>query len=403
MWLKFVSVGSLLFIIGCQNEAHFVPDMAADLSTSDEGPSEGSDLSLPLRPATDHPPLPLLNNQRGPIIPNMKAYLVIWPGDIDIGEQAQQFMQWMLQSDYWTGTLGEYGVKQGTFEQLITLSDPPPSSLDDTMIQSTLAKLVMDGEVAVDSSTVVFFVTPAGTQVSFRGTFGCSDFGGYHWQTDVNQSPVSYAVAVQCANDGIDPLNALTPILSHEASEAATDPRPASSPSWRSLDTGLEISDLCELFNARVTAMVQGGDGGVPTGDGGVLDVTYRVTRNYSNKAALLGDEDPCKPVTSTVPYYGVALDPLVVEIGRDESNEGEFTAHIEPYAFGNVGPISWQIIPLGGGITIAPDHGTNNAGETVGVVIKVDSSTPIGAQQIYVIGHAAAGGHSSWSGAVLY
>jgi hypothetical protein len=397
MHLKNVFFSSLLLVIGCHHEEHFVPDLATDLA-------QQSDLDSSKRPATDHPAFPLLTNMHGTIISHMKAYLVVWSDDLALGEQAQTFMQWMLQSEYWTDSLGEYGIESGTFEQLITLSGAPPSNLDDTMIQAQVSQLVTDGKVAASDDAVVFFIIPSSTRVSYGTNVGCTDFGGYHSETATNH--MSYGVILQCSNSGTQSGDAaafdrITQRLSHEMSEAATDPRPDSSLAWSNKETGLEISDLCELFTADVTATISGTQD--MSADGGVQDVTYRVARNYSNRAALLGNEDPCRPLIGSGPYFGVALDPLVIEIGRGENNEGKFTAQIKPYAFGNVGSISWEIEHHGSGITISPDHGTSSAGDTVDIHIEVDSSTPSSSELFYVIGHAQTGSYSSWTGILAY
>jgi hypothetical protein len=394
MRFKIALIGSFAFGIGCQDQGHFTPDMATDLSQSGDRILDGDPLP---RPPTDHPALPLLTSTSGRIVANMKAHLVVWPDYPDIAERAREFMQWMLQSEYWTDTLGEYGVGPGSLEQLITLSSAPPTELSDSMIQSMLAKMVEGGQIPIDDNTVVFFLTSPASTVRFQGDVGCGAFGGYHWETTVGTSRVSYAVIVQCGTADPDPFDAISTTISHEASEVATDPRPSSASSWHNVDTGLEISDLCQLLPIRLTATV-------PGADAGTKDVTYQVTRNYSNRAARQGDEDPCKPVSpSAPPYYGVALDPLVIDIARDENFEGKFIAEIKPYAFGEVGPIEWRILQTSGGLSFDPDRGVNNPGDTVRVVVNVNPSLPSSAQLLYVVGRSEAGGRSVWAGAARY
>ena len=44
-----------------------------------------------------------------------EVWVVVWPGDETLGAQIADFQDWMLHSDYWMTSMGEYGIGAGTW------------------------------------------------------------------------------------------------------------------------------------------------------------------------------------------------------------------------------------------------------------------------------------------------
>ena len=145
-----------------------------------------------------------------------------------------------------------------------------------------------------DASTIYLFVLPEGTSTDDGGGVGCQDFDGYHDQTNVGPTTVSYAVSCACPQfdgPGISLTQQRTVNISHELVEAATDPFPRLRPAWAQEDnadivwtafTGGELADMCE-FNLDSYYVRSG------------RDVHGRSVSSWSNAAAL-ALTNPCVP-----------------------------------------------------------------------------------------------------------
>ena len=70
----------------------------------------------------------------------------------------------------------------------VMLSDPAPKSVTDAMLESSLAANTSGANPAwgaADPSTIYLFVLPEGTIESDAEGACCTDYDGYHFQTDV--------------------------------------------------------------------------------------------------------------------------------------------------------------------------------------------------------------------------
>lgn len=359
------------------------------------------DLSFPSRAATDHPPLIQMANNGGPVMKSMEVYTVVWQGDEALGQQVQDFLSWMMSSEYYTGSLGEYGVGAGQAMGVIVIPAAAPATLDDSALSPLIKGYIADKTFPTPNENTVFsFVVPQSTQSTLYGSNGCQDYGGYHAETRVatgSNQFVPYAINLQCKGFGGDkPFDDLTDVISHEIAETATDGHPYTNPAYMAdpslAPLGGEVGDLCVGLSTTFDVTQNLGDGGVPTAE------SYFVTRLWSNKAAAAGNADPCVPAPQGKPYFNVAVDPANIMIAAGQT----VTAKIEPYAFGAVGTIKWSFEGQPGqGITISPDHGQGNAGDTFPLTVTAASNAQGGSYPVYLYVESQKGGVNQWMSAV--
>lgn len=369
---------------GAPDLSHAAPDLGPDLA------SPPPDLELPSRDPTNHPPLPMMSKHGGPVLKAMAIWTVVWPGEEQLGARTERFHAWMLRSDYWTQSMAQYGVGAGVSKGLIVLPDPAPAQMDVGVFEGLTAALAK--QHPVDANTVFAFVVPLTTQVTGGGGAGCFSYGGYHTQTS---GGVPYEVNLQCGGLGTGGFDDLTFVLSHEAAEAATDPRPFSNPGWFSDDYSIlgEIGDLCNPLGENLTS-------GNPPLDGGVADDLYYVARLWSNKNASLGDVDPCVPAPPGAIYFNVGVEPNTGTVTVDKQGRAALQIKFEPYSYGDVGAIHWQVAQGIPGVNILPNHGSAHAGDTIPGTITV---TPLAQSGTYIFSlsstAAKTGGNQQWFG----
>jgi hypothetical protein len=386
--LGFMGLASLISI-GCSGGAtagNAPADMADNGPAPDLAPTGPT--SLPPRDPTDHPPLPQLQDFGGGTIANIELWTVVWPGDEALGARVEQFHRWMVTSDYWTGSLAEYGVGAGKSNGLVVLPTQPPTTIDDNAFTTLIAHMIQQGQIPTpNKNTVIMFIVPEKTQSTLGGSKGCQSYGGYHSET-YDKGDYVYSVNLQCPGfSSGSPFDSLTDVLSHEAAEAASDPRPQSRPGWLNtqIPDGSEIGDLCVGLDYTVTAEGQDTQGNPGS-------TSYVVTRLYSQKRAAAGVADPCVPAP-THPYFNVGVAPADWQV-----TVGTSTAAIEPYAFGDVGLIKWAFEGNPGpGITVTPQSGSAHAGDTIPISVTVTSKASGGTYPVMVYTQSAKGGTNQW------
>src|SRR4051812_7455707 len=88
----------------------------------------------------DHPPLWHIRYGGGPLQAAPEVYVVVWQDAGSLGPRLGDFIDWMLGSDYWTGSLAEYGIGAGKFKGLIVLPMAAPPTITDSDL-GDLAKM----------------------------------------------------------------------------------------------------------------------------------------------------------------------------------------------------------------------------------------------------------------------
>ena len=434
--LALVSLAASLVSMGCSNNNNgndMKPGIIAggDMAVGGTGGNGGPDLSMPTSsgdmsgpmipdlaglPAPDHdptqhPPLPRMTNPATPGVNTITApevWTVVWNGDkATIGKQVNDFVTWMMTSDYFKNGVKEYGVGAGVAKGVIELAAAPPATITQADLDALVDNNVGKGNwPAASANLVISLVLDPKTVVVQPGLPGqpdtplsCAVFDGYHSVSQTAKVP--YLVNAYCNNPQTmaPDFDNLTVTISHETAEAVTDFDLNSS---RAVDpvTGMpylgggEDGDLCISLNTKIMADATH---------------TYQVQRIYSDAAAALNNVNPCVP-DDTAPFFGAGLygtdaaNPSVIQIPRTAS-KGSVTVKIEPFSYDpNFGAVGFYVVGslLPAGVTLSPDIAVRtkngmkmgsvaygNPGSTTMLTVSVDSTFPaaqVGHPQTFLI-----------------
>ena len=237
-------------------------------------------LHVPPQPLADSAalavaPIPNLTYRNGPLLTAVEVFTIFWGAawetqQANTAKQLNAFFDFILTSAL-LDQLAEYSVPgksigRGSRVGTDTITSPAPSSsVSDAEIQSFLQhELAANGGLpAATPNTLYFVFLPPGVTVGAFGGKSCRDFCGYH---DAIQSQTFYAVmpfpGCSGCKGGLSQLDALTTTVSHELSEAITDPVPGQG--WYD-DTNGEIGDICAWQSKTLGA--------------------YKIQLEWSNKA----------------------------------------------------------------------------------------------------------------------
>jgi Bacterial Ig-like domain (group 3) len=174
----------------------------------------------------------------GPLLQHVQVesvyYGTPWTTDAGLQQQISQvdgFLQYFTSSPYMS-VLQQYNVSPGTFTGHDVVAQDPAGgqTIDDSQIRAALDSEIASSKVPTPSANQLYvFFTAPGVVVTQNGQSSAADFAGYHDVfTDSAGDTVYYAV-VPYPNGGVSsqPLTTLqqdTLVLSHEVSEAVTDP-----------------------------------------------------------------------------------------------------------------------------------------------------------------------------------
>jgi hypothetical protein len=201
--------------------------------------------------------LPNVTYHGGPLLQNVQIESVFygqpWTADSTLEQlisQVDGFLQYFPTSPY-MNVLKQYNVGDGSFlNDLVISQNPSGQTLDDSQIRQVLNAEIASGQLATPAanSLYVFFTAP-GVVVTDNGQNSTTDFAGYHDTfTDSAGTPVFYAVVPYptggVANAQLTDFQQMTVVLSHEVSEAMTDPDTQTG--WYDTSTGEEIADIAE-------------------------------------------------------------------------------------------------------------------------------------------------------------
>jgi hypothetical protein len=252
--------------------------------------------------------LPTVVSLGGPVLATPRVQPIYFTGFPHAAE-IDAFLQRLAASNYWTAVASEYGVGAPTIAagvhsgvavaRALVLADLTP--LLEQTFQADAAALG-----APDGGTVYALFFSPDTSITVSGTSLCQAGApsGFHFETQVAGQRVPVVVVPTCASlgdSGLSGAAALTPPLSHELVEAATDPFPTSQPAFADTDqrhpmwaqalAGAEIGDLCENEAPNLTT---------PS------DVGSPVQRIWSNAGVAAGT-GPCVPVPAGEVYFNAA------------------------------------------------------------------------------------------------
>jgi hypothetical protein len=255
-----------------------------------------------------HPPGPIVPDEGGPVLAHPQLVVITYADD-PYRPDLEGHAKWIATSSWLTTVGAEYGVGTGSILGLVELTDSAPDLISDTEITALLGAGIQNGTMpkpADGSSTGALYMIyfPWHTRIVSAAGTSCVDYGGYHSETVQSGFHFAYAVLPSCP--GSEGLSFEELAASHELIEAATDPFPGTAPTYALYPesngwafVGGEVGDLCEFE----TDWYRSGP--------------YTAQRIYSNAAARAGDQPPCIPVDTQVPYFNVATSTTVFHVQR--------------------------------------------------------------------------------------
>ena len=201
----------------------------------------------------------ILNNHGGYVIANAAFFAVYYNSGPASAFQSgiNSFVNNFSGSDPGMKVITQYSTaSQGTISATLgnsgsfVDSQPTPSRISDSAIQSYLASLWSSGKVAFNNHTIYGVYLPNGT-TSTNGRYrSCTSYCGYHGSFSYNGQTAIYAVfpynsCSGCSLSGKTVLDMETIVTSHEIREAITDPVNA----WWETSSGYEADDKCAWHN----------------------------------------------------------------------------------------------------------------------------------------------------------
>jgi hypothetical protein len=201
--------------------------------------------------------LPNVTYHGGPLLQHVQVesvyYGTPWATDPNLQQQISQvdgFLQYFTGSPYMS-VLQQYNVSPGTFSGHDVVAQNPADgqTIDDSQIQTALDNEITAKQVPAPTADQLYvFFTAPGVTVTQNGQSSASNFAGYHSSfTDSAGDTVYYAV-IPYPNGGVSTQPLTTPqqdtlVLSHEISEAVTDPDTRTG--WLDPQQG-EIGDIAQ-------------------------------------------------------------------------------------------------------------------------------------------------------------
>jgi hypothetical protein len=217
------------------------------------------------------------------------------------------FFQRLATSTYWPAVATEYGVGGLTALPGYATNVALPATVGDTQLVDLFTQAMTEGSATLGApradTIYALFLSPDST-LTLQGQTFCGDGApsAYHNEWTVSGTQVAVAIIPTCptstASSTLTGVDVLTPAVSHEVVEAATDPFANSNPAWSAIDVphilwgvamnGVEVADLCE--NEIPTLIIP-------------PDIGHPVQRIWSNASAHAGT-GPCVPVPPGEVYF---------------------------------------------------------------------------------------------------
>lgn len=326
----------------------------------------------------------------------------------------EAFFRDFAASSAWAAQTQEYGVGPLNVGPPRHLPGPAPARITDGQIVGILRANLAGASPpwgTPSADTVYDFVFPEGTIVDDGdGYLCCEDYDGYHWDDQVGGVDVAYAIQCACPGfdgPGIDDLQQLTVVASHEIVEAVTDPR---GEGYAEADAAHTIWDF--VYGGETADMCLAADTAYWVNP---ADMHYAIQRSWSNAEARAG-HDPCVGEAQR-PYYQAIPDQLD-DVRLDDGAGGRLVTRGTKIAMGASGALTLQVhadTPDAGPFTVEVedlDHwwggrgylsitqptGTFVNGDVVSVPVTVNGQDPyLGAAEGFVVTTTPASGPSTY------
>jgi len=254
--------------------------------------------------------LPTALSVGGPVLASPVVQPVYFSG-YGNPEETDAFLSALTTSNYWATVTSDYGV--GPLRALpgYRPTFPLPASLTEKDLPGLLAQALQEGQTLAmpGNDTVYALFFPTSTTISYLDVTLCGvgHPEGYHDEWTAGGTRVPVVIVPGCASSSLDGdlkgVDIVTPVLTHELVEAATDPYVNSAPAYRALDAGhafwgqalggSEVADLCENEVPSTVTLPELG---------------HPAARIWSNLAAQ-ADRGPCVPVPAGEAYFNAIAD----------------------------------------------------------------------------------------------
>ena len=372
-------------------------------------------VTTPTKPVVDHgapstkypaftPAMGQLANNGGATLPHPVIVTVTWADD-EKADDIEALGDTIGASPYWAATNAEYGSGAAVSgpENHVRLPDAAPTSMSDTQLATFVSTNVANGTFPTPATGEPIYVLhlQKATKLLLNGQNACAQgVGGYHDSTKVGLKSVAYAIVPRCGSS----FDSVTVALSHELSEAASDPYPRVHPAWTGFgqdDLAWEFfqqfqsenGDACEFY--RDSDLRAGAESGL----------AYTVQRIWSNKSAAAG-HDPCVPALKNAIFFNTTpldLEDVPVDLttlGGDITTTKGFKVAVGetrtiPLGLYSDGPTAdWTIRATPGGIasrgrtnvelSLDVESGTN--GQKAYLTITVNEAGKTGSELISIV-----------------
>jgi hypothetical protein len=265
------------------------------------------------KPIVSAPAGAQLTDHGGKVMAGGVKYTNVYWGSYFAGAGASEvttvdgFMKTVGTSPDFNSVLAQYSkagmsIDPASFEGHKVITTDPASTIDDTAIQSQIQAWIDDGTLPAPTGQEIYgLIFPPNVSITLQGSGSCTAFCGYHMTfNSTSGQPVRYMVIphLDCAGCGFQSteMDSKTVVLSHEMSEATTDPDVGLAIAtnnnaylgWYD-DTNGEIGDICAgdpdstMFGYAVQTEWSNADGAC------VATRTTQSSPDYSLAAAPTG------------------------------------------------------------------------------------------------------------------
>jgi hypothetical protein len=352
------------------------------------------------------PDVPQIQNFGGAVLTNPVLVTITWAGDPS-ASYFESFGDGLGSTQYWSGTVAEYGVGAASSGPAnhVSLTTPPPTSVSDTDVATLIAAnagVPGSGWPAPTPNTMYVVYLPPGAVLLLDGQNACQYVGAYHDSLLIGGQNIAYSAIPQCEGG----TGTVTLAASHEIGEGAADPHPLAAPAWIGFDQPHlawdvfqayqdEVADACEFYASSALSNPE-------------PQFPYTVQRLWSNKKAAAG-HNPCQPSDTGVYFNTTLIAPEDITVDMHEnggaSNYATKGIHILPgttrtfpLGFFSDAPTGgpWTIIahngnpvnPSGGStspLTMSLDRTTGSNGDTANLTVTVTAPGQMNAELVTI------------------
>ena len=315
-----------------------------------------------------HPPMPQVQNQKGPVLTAPQLVPISFQGD-PLADAIDAFIaQMVATTSYWSGATAEYGVGPLSTMSPQHVGEAAPLSITDAQIQTWLTSKILSGAFPrPDSDTIYVVFYPRESVVTTDVGTSCQQpgFNAYHSDYVLvgngAATPVAYVVVGRCPPPvpSATDMDMVSGEASHEIIEVATDPRPGTRPAygrvdpadigWAFIGGGGEVGDLCAGFPDSFYK---------PSG------IATLVQRVWSNAGAA-ASHDPCQP-EGTSPYFNSAVFNDQIQV---TDPQGNFSMQA-----------NGVLVPVGSERDVELDLYSDGPTSAPWIVLALDMSSSVGA-----------------------